>query len=133
MRDIKSIVFKNPSIDRKDLKVDLSITDKAKDLLMQLFPRMENLNDILSKNIVTAKMTLNISKPKEMTDEDYDIQLGAVLKPVGDPTLVSFGVVNGKELKGEDILYSKELELPDTPDDKDYIDAMKLVIKELKD
>ncbi len=133
MRDIKSIVFKNPSVDRKDLKVDLSITDKAKELLKQLFPRVENLDDIMAKNIVTAKMTLNIAKPKEMSDEDYENQLGAVLKPLGDPTLVSLGVANGREIKGEDVLYSKEIELPETPEDKDYIEAMKLVVKELKD
>lgn len=133
MRDIKSIVFKNPSVDRKDLKVDLSLTDKVKDLLMQLFPLVDNLDEIMAKNIVTAKMTLNIGKPKDMSEEDYGNQLGAVLKPVGDPTLVSLGVVKGKEINGADILYSKEVELTDAPEDKDYIDAMKLVVKELKD
>lgn len=133
MKDIKSIVFKNPSVDRKDLAVDLSLLDKAKDLIMQLFPHVENIDEIMSRNIVTAKMTLNLSKPDDMEEEDYENQLGAVLKPVADTDIVSLGVVKGKEIKGSDILYSQEMELPDTPKDEDYVKVMKAIAKSLKD
>lgn len=133
MKDIKSIVFKNPTVDRKDLSVDLNLLDKAKDLIMQLFPHVDNIDEIMSRNIVTAKMTLNLSKPDDMEDEDYENQLGAVLRPVAEPDLVSLGVVKGKEIKGSDILYSQEKELPDSPKDEDYVKAMKAIANSLKE
>jgi hypothetical protein len=133
MKDIKTIVFKNPMVKREDLKVDLSIKDKAKDLLTQLFPHASNIEDIMERNIISAKMTLSLSKPEDMIEEDYEMQMGAVLKPVGDPELVSLGMVQGLEVKGSDILLSKEMELPDSPSDEEYIKAMKAVVKSLEE
>lgn len=133
MKDIKTIVFKNPMIKRDDLKVDLSLLDKARDLLVQLFPHATNIDDIMASNIVSAKMTLTLSKPKDMIEEDYESQMGAVLKTVADPEQVSLGMVQGREINGSDILLSKEMELPDLPSDENYIKAMKAVVKSIEE
>lgn len=129
LRDIKSIVFKNPSIARENMKIDLDLKDKAKELVKQLFPLMDNVDEIMNDNIISAKMTLSIAKPDEMLDEDYERKLAYVLKPVSDPDIVSIGIVKGREIKGSDILYAdaKEFE-DDSLKDEDYIKAMKEII-----
>lgn len=133
LRDIKTIVFKNPSIARENMKIDLDLKDKAKELVKQLFPLMDNVDEVMNDNIISAKMTLSIAKPDEMLDEDYERKLAYVLKPVGDPDIVSIGMVKGREIKGSDILYAdaKEFE-DDSLKDEDYIKAMKEIIATYK-
>lgn len=129
LRDIKTIVFKNPSIARENMKIDLDLKDKAKELVKQLFPLMDNIDEVMNDNIISAKMTLSIAKPDEMLDEDYERKLAYVLKPVSDPDIVSIGIIKGREIKGSDILYAETKEFEDDSlKDEDYIKAMKEII-----
>lgn len=129
LSDIKTIIFKNPVIKREDMKIDLDIKDKVKELVKQLFPMMDDVDDVLNENIISAKMTLSLSKPEDMLVEDYNNKLAYILKPVGDPDIVSIGVVKGREVKGSDILYAELKEFDgDSITDEDYIKAMKEVV-----
>ena len=129
LSDIKTIVFKNPIIKREDMKIDLDIKDKVKELVKQLFPMMDDVDDVMNENIISAKMTLSLSKPEDMLDEDYNNKLAYILKPVGDPDVVSIGVVKGREVKGSDILYAEPKDFDgDSINDEDYIKAMKEVV-----
>ena len=129
LSDIKTIVFKNPIIKRENMKIDLDIKDKVKELVKQLFPMMDDVDDVMNENIISAKMTLSLSKPEDMLDEDYNNKLAYILKPVSDPDIVSIGVVKGREVRGSDILYAEPKDFDgDSINDEDYIKAMKEVV-----
>lgn len=129
LSDIKNIVFKNPSIHRENLKIDLDLKDKIIEFVKQLFPTMDTLDEVMNDNIISAKMMLSFNRPEDMLEEDYENKLAYVLKPISDPDLVSIGMVKGREIKGSHILFT-EIKAFETEliSNEDYIKAMKEVL-----
>lgn len=73
--------------------------------LKNLFDDFGNTNDMVNQKILSATMTLRLTKPKGMTDDVYQQTLSALLRPLddGDMEGVSFKLVNGEEIKANSI------------------------------
>lgn len=69
--------------------------------LKNMFDDFGSTNDLVNQKILSATMTLRLSKPKNMTDDVYQQKLSALLKPLasGDVEGVSFKLANGEEIK----------------------------------
>lgn len=137
----------NPAIDPG--KVELSrlksivVTDAFKPLpeektsrikrwsnsLMNMFVESDDLNlkKLHKENIISAKLTLNFDRPKDMTIEDYANATSAILKTSGKPENIHFVFNGGTSLSGSNLLYLKSIELEDMTDIA-YIHSMKGVI-----
>lgn len=73
--------------------------------LKNFFDDFGNTNDMVNQKILSATMTLKLSKPKGMTDDVYQQTLSALLRPLdaGDMEGVSFKLANGEEIKANTI------------------------------
>lgn len=69
--------------------------------LKSFFDDFGNSNDLINKKILSATMTLKLSQPKDMTDDDYRQSLSALLRPLAAEDIkgVSFKLANGAEVK----------------------------------
>lgn len=69
--------------------------------LKNIFDDFGNTNELVNQKILSATMTLRLSKPKKMTDEVYQQKLSAFLKPLASEDVegVTFKLANGEEIK----------------------------------
>ena len=66
-----------------------------------MFDDYGSTNDLINQKILSATMTLKLSKPRKMSDEVYQQKLSAILKPLsaGDVEGVTFKLKDGKQIK----------------------------------
>lgn len=66
-----------------------------------MFDDYGNINDLINEKIMSATMTLKLSKPRKMTDDVYRHKLAAVLRPLSteEANGISFKLKNGREIK----------------------------------
>jgi hypothetical protein len=121
LSEVKSITIKSPfSEDRNDAsdiqakKKTISLTAKTKDIISQLLSDTQRLSDIDVSQIVSAELILNISKPKKMSDSEYQNIYGAMLKPIADLENVTFKDKNGNKIKGSEIPRTKQVNIDTT-------------------
>lgn len=137
----------NPAIDKGRVEVSrlkaIVVTDafsplpvgkknpvkKWSDSILNFFVESGDLNmkQLHKENIISAKLTLNFDRPKDMTVADYVDATSAILKTAGKPENIQFLFNGGVPLSGNKLLFQKPIEMEGTTD-KDYIHAMKGVI-----
>ncbi len=136
LSEIKHIYFKssNKDVESRD---DFSIFDLSIDVLKKLLLDTKNLSEIINDNIFSAKLMINISKPRKMDNKDYEKLLGTYMTPLSDEDRVSFKLKNGKTVSGENMLQYKDVEVELIDDSRisniDLIQEMEKYLKELKE
>lgn len=132
LKDIRHCVFQDPLTAMPEKDKRISLKPNVRKLIQWLCPEVENLNKIMRSNIVSAKMTLDFEKPKDMKEEDYADQLGAVLAPISDLENIFFTTNNGIKVMGEQLIYTTKRNLEaEKIDAKCYIRAMESICNEL--
>ena len=136
LSEIKHIYFKssNKDVESRD---DFSIFDLSIDVLKKLLLDTKNLSEIINDNIFSAKLMINISKPRKMDNKDYEKLLGTYMTPLSDEDRVSFKLKNGKTVSGENMLQYKDVEVELIDNSRisniDLIQEMEKYLKELKE
>jgi len=111
---------------------EMTIKTPVMKLIKKMSPQVRGLNKIMENKLVRAKMTIDFSRPKNVTKDDYARQLGALLAPVQDLSFVQFTMNNGQQIYGHELAFSKRITLEaDIISDITYIEAMKGVVSEL--
>ena len=87
--------------------------------LKNLFDDFGGTNDLVNQKILSATMTLKLSKPKKMTDDVYQQQLSAFLKPLSSDDVegVTFKLTNGEEIKAMTIQAKHNHQFNDNAED----------------
>lgn len=88
-------------------KRETKLIDLAKSLLFDFMKEDVNLKDIDLENVLTAKLILSFKKPRDMTNEEYQKQYGAVLRHIRDSDDVVFHDKNKRTIKGSEIESSR--------------------------
>lgn len=105
LSDISSVTFSDkPILENGKIKSGKSkfgIFKTGGLVLKNMFDDYGNTNDLINQKILSATMTLKLSKPRKMSDEVYQQKLSAILKPLsaGDAEGVTFKLKDGKEIK----------------------------------
>ena len=118
LSDLKCITVKNPfsnsktqnNTENKSIKIDKNLFEFVK----KLFKDTQNLNEIDLSQIISAELILKLTKPRKMSEEEYQRIYGAYLKPISDIDNISFKDKNGKRIKGKDILKTKDIDIETT-------------------
>lgn len=74
----------------------------------------QNLNDVDLSQIISAELILKLTKPRKMSEEEYQRLYGAYLKPISDIDNISFKDKNGNQIKGKDVLKTKNVNIETT-------------------
>lgn len=69
------------------------------------------LRDVNLENVLTAKLILQIKKPRKMSDDEFEKRYGAVLRVVQDTDDITITDRKGKKIKGSDIQLRKEIKI----------------------
>lgn len=134
LNDISKVVFKEtfaPTSQDEDNPV--SIQQPVKKLFRYISPEVKGLNKILEANIVSANMVINFEKPRKMTQQDYNKQLGAILAPIQNLENVYFTLHSGMKILGSNLVYTRKEILEDeiiTP--LTYIKSMRTVLDSIQ-
>ena len=70
-----------------------------------------SVDEIAFESIVYATLILGISKPKNITDEQYKKSFGALLKPISDLDYLTFYTKREGKINGEKILLTKPVDI----------------------
>lgn len=115
LSDLKRITVKNPFTDtlkknrteNKSIRIDKNLFEIVKGL----FKDTQNLDDVDLSQIISAELILKLTKPRRMSEEEYQRLYGAYLKPISDIDNISFKDKNGKQIKGKDVLKTKNVDI----------------------
>lgn len=105
LSDISSVTFSDkPVLENGKIKSGKSkygIFKTGGLVLKNMFDDYGSTNDLINQKILSATMTLKLSKPRKMSDEVYQQKLSAILKPLsaGDVEGVTFKLKDGKQIK----------------------------------
>lgn len=114
LSNLQKIIVSDPNAKRKinaqKGEASNKVINLAKDLVGNLFGTVPNLEQIIEKNILSAKLIVSFSKPKSMSEDDYKRELSALLKPVSDAENVEFKTPKG-QIKGTDLLLSETVDI----------------------
>lgn len=131
LNELRSVTFSDsfPNNYGDDNRIP-SLKKMTNSLIKGICPGVKRLNTIMDDKIISAKMKIEFSRPKGMTEEVYANKLSAILAPVQDLHNVHFTFADGKKLTGADLAYSQKVELKDetgiTP--LTYISKMREII-----
>jgi hypothetical protein len=86
------------------------------DLLTDLIKDVSSLDQIIENNIVSAELLIKFTKPRKMSEEDYQKIMGAYMKPISETDDITFSTKKHGTIKGSDILKTKivDIELTET-------------------
>ncbi|EHT03229.1 MULTISPECIES: hypothetical protein [Klebsiella/Raoultella group] len=134
LSDLKAIVVKDPEPLSNDSlsghnsgktpeniqsQKSISLSKKVLDIIKSSMSDTEQLNDIALSQMISAELLIKFTKPRKMTDNEYERVLGAYLKPVSDLDNVSFKRKDNKtEIKGKDLLLTKAVDIETTQSGK---------------
>ena len=112
--DLKSIKFQDPrgngNIDEISRR-SYNLKDTAFAFIKDLFSDTTSLTEEELKRVISAVLTIKLKKPKKMTDEEYQANYGAIMKPISDVDNVSLIDRKGNKISGTDILRKKIVEI----------------------
>lgn len=115
---------------RYSIQTGVKIIDVAAEFLRQKVTDVPNLDELINKNILNARLVISFTKPRKMTIEDYKSTLSSYLKPIADAEDLSIKLKQGKTIKGKDILCNKTVSI-------ERLDAVRIsepdLFEELKD
>lgn len=110
LSNLQKIIVSDPNAKRKTHtqtgEASNKVINLAKDLVSNFFGIIPNMDKIIEKNILSARLIVSFSRPKSMLEDDYKRELSALLKPVSDAENVEFKTPKG-QIKGTDLLLSK--------------------------
>ena len=139
LSDLKTVVFKNKDLFHKKISHDPeNIEDKIIDLknnfITNFFKTIcvdsDTLNDIDINQIISAELLLKLSKPRKMSEEEFQKTYGAILKPVSDSENIVFKDNKGNRITGEDLLKTKKVNIERT--DQGFLQEPQLHIEMAK-
>lgn len=116
LSSIKRITVADPNAKKGKNTIESGDTSNkvitlAKNAIGAFFDTVPDMDKIIEKNILSARLVVSFSKPKKMTDEDYQKALGACMKPIGDAENVEFVTNRGNKIKGKDVLLTKSVDI----------------------
>ena len=130
LSELNSVTFSDSFVQQQEQNNKFSLQKMTMKAIRYISPSVKSLRKILDDNMVSAKMTVNFSRPKGMSDEQYSKKLSAILAPVQDLQNVHFSFANGMTLSGANLVFTKKVELSEengiTP--LTYITSMKRII-----
>jgi hypothetical protein len=124
LNQLKEIKITDPFNDNKEningnnITKRINVADNIIDILKKIVCDVKSLDDIDITQVIKAELLLKISKPRKMTQDDYQKYFGAILKPIGDMENISFKGKDGNKLKGRDILQEKKIDIETTDTEK---------------
>ena len=77
------------------------------------------------ERIIEANLIVKWSKPKDMTKEEYEKMMGAVIKPISDLDGIAIQPKKGRIIKGQDIPKTKVVTVGVTSSGKIIEEALK--------
>ena len=84
LKDIKQITIKDPTRKEEDT-YELTETKKFSiDILCSMLKDVISLDDVILSEIISAELLLKFSKPKKITNKEYQDLFGAFMKPISD-------------------------------------------------
>lgn len=130
LNDISKVVFKETFASMaQDENNPVSIQKPVKKLFRYISPEVKGLNKILEANIVSANMVINFEKPRKMTQQDYNKQLGAILAPIQNLENVYFTLHSGMKILGSNLVYTRKETLEaEIINPSTYIKSMRAVL-----
>lgn len=112
---LRRIVISDSNTKRKNIQKTGEASNKviklAKEMIDKLFDAVPDMNRIIDKNILSARLILCFSRPKDMTEEDYEKELSAYMKPISDVDNIELTSNKKETIKGQDILLTKTVEI----------------------
>ena len=116
------------------------IHDLSVDIVNSLFKDVDTLSEIQRNQLISAKLILKIKgKPKDMTKEDFQRIMGAIVKPMSGDHGVSVISKSGKKFNGDSIKKVKSVTVDTTSKNKiveeqlkQYMEGFLIELKEVK-
>lgn len=139
--NIKRITVSNSFLQKQigDSTVGISSTNVSlKDKMLQkIFGETGKLGEYNLADIVDAKLVLDFVKPKGVSEEDFQKQLGSSIKPFNNPDDFEAELKRGRgKIKGGELLKVKKVKVPVTDNgfikEADYLLMMEKFIAEMK-
>jgi hypothetical protein len=125
LSDLKIIKFSDPFCDEPDMfQEKVCLNDKLSDVLSNVFRDVTTMKKLDLKQVISAELTLKISRPKTMTEDDYQKRYGAILKPISDLDNISLKDTLGNTITGDKIQKIKSILIETT--DNGYISEQQL-------
>ncbi|MDY3344326.1 hypothetical protein PG593_04430 [Riemerella anatipestifer] len=118
LKDIKQITIKDPARQKEDA-YELTETKKFSiDILCSMLKDVTSLDEVMLSEVISAELLLKFSKPKKMTNEEYQNYFGAFIKPISDLENVTFYPKKGNAIKAEEIEEIEEVKIETTDSGK---------------
>jgi hypothetical protein len=107
------------------------------DSFTNLLSDVDSLDDMVKNNIISAELLIKFTKPRKMSDEDYQKIMGAYMKPISDSDNISFSTKRGgPKIKGSDVLKIKPVNVDLTETGKisepHLYQEMEIFLREIK-
>lgn len=141
MSSVKRITVSDPNTQRKKKMLEkginsMKVVTLAKETILSFFGTVPNIDEIIDRNLLSAKLVVSFSKPKKMTEEEYEKELSAYMKPISDTENVVFNTKNGGRILGNELLHTKSCEIDlledGTPNEQTIRNEMTKYLIELK-
>ena len=138
LSDLKTVVFKNKDpLQKRPSHAPENTEDKIINLknnfitnFFKIIVDGDSLNDIDINQIISAELLLKLSKPRKMSEEEFQKTYGAILKPVSDSENIVFKDNKGNRITGEDLLKTKKVNIERT--DQGFLQEPQLHIEMAK-
>jgi hypothetical protein len=116
LSDINKITVKDTTVNTNKQDTGHKKFALSLDLLIDLIKDVSSLDQIIENNIVSAELLIKFTKPRKMSEEDYQKIMGAYMKPISETDDISFSTKKHGTIKGSDILKTKivDIELTET-------------------
>ncbi|MFV0377996.1 MAG: hypothetical protein ACK5JD_11935 [Mangrovibacterium sp.] len=120
LSDIKKITVKDKTVNFMDKQDDTGHKKFALslDLLTDLIKDVSSLDKIIDNNIVSAELLIKFTKPRKMSEADYQKIMGAYMKPISETDDISFSTKKNGVITGSDILKTKSVDIELTETNK---------------
>ncbi len=124
LSDIKSVIFNSTNLSSNNTGKNIetpkeTMYNKVVDLgiayIKELVSDTISLSDKELQQVVSAKLLLNIKRPKLMPEEEYQRKFASIMKPIADGDNVQYELKNGKKIKSQDmaVTTTAKIELTD--------------------
>lgn len=128
MQDISNITFSDGYIDssfegevvktQSSQTRSFNLKNMAASIIDDLFGDTQDLSDIDLERIIEANLIVKWSKPKDMSKEEYEKVMGAMIKPVADLEGMTIKPKKGRLIRGEEIPKTKVVKVAHTSSGK---------------
>ena len=103
LKDIKKITIKDPARREEDTYEPTETKKFSINILYSMLKDVISLDEVILSEVISAELLLKFSKPKKMTNEEYQNYFGAFIKPISDLENVTLQTNKGNTIKAEEI------------------------------